>query len=298
MESFNEEMDNLNAQPLKARLLVVDDEPHIRLSVARALTLLGYSVEEAGSGREALARLKQTSFDLMVLDMHMPPGPDGVEVMKQARQIQPELLIIVLTGHATLENAIASVKLNADDYLQKPVTTAEIANVVTKALQKRARRLYQQQLLQFLDKILDALRQTEILASLDSSTLSSESDFSLHSNQFIHTPPLILDREKRWVMYEDNSAQPIELTKGETAVLAALMSHANRILSSQKLVELGWGELVDEKDAKALIRPYIFRLRRKIETDPSTPKLIRTVRRRGYRFVPHDKPSNLSKPSA
>lgn len=298
MESFNEEMDNLDAQPLKARLLIVDDEPHIRSSVARALTLLGYSVDEAGSGEEALARLRQTSFDLMVLDMHMPPGPDGVEVMKQARQIQPELLIIVLTGHATLENAIASVKLHADDYLQKPVKTKQIAHVVTRALQKRARRLAKQQLLEFLDKTLDALRQSEILASLDASALSSESDFSPHSNQFIHVAPLILNREKRWVMYEDNSAQPIGLTKGETAVLATLMSHANRVLSSQKLVELGWGDLVDAEESKAIIRPHIYRLRRKIEIDPATPKLICTVRRRGYRFVPQENSSNSSIPSS
>ncbi len=123
-----------------ARLLVVDDEALIRTSLARALSLQGYAVEEAGCGREALESLKQTVYDLMVLDMHMP-DIDGVAVMRHARHLQPELSIIILTGHPTLENAIAGVKLGAVDYLLKPASMREILAAVTEALQKRPQQL-------------------------------------------------------------------------------------------------------------------------------------------------------------
>ena len=146
----------------KARLLIVDDEPNIRSSLARALSLLGYFVEEAGSGQEALALLEHTTPDLMVLDMHMP-GLDGVEVMHRARQMHPELSIIILTGYATLENAIAAVKLTAADYLRKPASTREIANAVTRTLEKRAKQLRQQRLHQTLREALDVLRQAKTL---------------------------------------------------------------------------------------------------------------------------------------
>lgn len=126
-----------NSTP-KARLLIVDDEPRIRAMLERALNLMGYQAEATGSGSEALTLLAGMPFDLMVLDLHLP-GMDGLEVMRRARQRHPDLQIIILTGHPTLESANAAVNLHAADYLIKPASVREIAGAIQQALQRRAK---------------------------------------------------------------------------------------------------------------------------------------------------------------
>jgi DNA-binding NtrC family response regulator len=81
--------------------------------------------------------LERTPHDAMVLDIRMP-GMDGAEVMSRACQLYPDLRIIVLTGHATLESAIAAVKSHAADYLLKPASVYDIAAAIARALQQRA----------------------------------------------------------------------------------------------------------------------------------------------------------------
>lgn len=274
---------NLDKQLSNARLLVVDDEPNIRTAIARALSLTGYSVDEASSGLEALALLGQQTYDLMVVDMKMP-GLDGMEVMRRARKLQPELLIIVLTGYASLESAIVAVKLEAVDYLRKPVSAQEIVDAVTQTLQKHADRIRRHHLVQVLGEAITTLGQTDSSVEPSPADASGSSSHP-NSQQFICVPPLILDQHKRLVMRQDNSAHPVELTKGETAVLANLMSYPDRPLSCQELVYSAWGDIVDAEEAQNIIRPHIFRLRRKLETTPKRPCIICTVRRRGYCFV-------------
>ena len=88
------------------RLLIVDDEFNLRTSLGEVLRLRGFQVDEAASGLEALTLLERGAYDLMVLDMVMP-GMHGVEVMRRAREMRPDLAVIVLTAHATVESAIA-----------------------------------------------------------------------------------------------------------------------------------------------------------------------------------------------
>lgn len=267
----------LSYDSTEPRLLIVDDEPNIRSSLVRALSLLGYFVEEASSGYEALSLLTRVGFDLMVLDMSMP-GLDGVEVMHRARQLHPELLIIVLTGHASLESAIAAVKLNAVDYVRKPATIRDIADTVTRALQKHTERVHRQHLMGVMAGALDSLRRVETRTG----TLSAS---EAASDQFAYVPPVTLNRRKLSVWLDDNPTQTFELTEGEADVLASLMAHPNRVLTCRQLAKATWNDDLGESDAESVIRPYIFRLRHKLEANPKKPKLIRTVRKRGYLFA-------------
>ncbi len=118
------------------RVLVVDDEPTIRKPLVRALELTGYQAVGAASGKEALALLEQVSYDVMLLDMKMPEM-DGMQVMDRARQLQPDLLIFILTGHATLESAIAAViaegRVRTYD-MGGSATTMQMAEVVASRL--------------------------------------------------------------------------------------------------------------------------------------------------------------------
>lgn len=259
-----------------ARLLIVDDEPHIRSALSKALSLLGYMVDEADGGAAALARLQEREYDLMVLDMRMP-DMDGTEVMQQVRQFQPELLIIILTGHASLENAIAAIKSEAVDYLLKPVSTHEIAEAVQRALYKRSERLHQRHLVQVIGDALDALRQAD-------PTCVASDNREKDSPRFRRVRPLTLDYQKRLVIIEGQPDQTLQLTEGETAVLARLMARPDEVISCEELVRQAWGEDLKENEAQSVVRPHIFRLRRKLEAVLSGVRLIHTLRRRGYFF--------------
>jgi DNA-binding response OmpR family regulator len=258
----------------QARLLIVDDEPHIRMALVEILSLEGYFTEEAYSGTEALELLRRKPYDLMVLDLNLP-GMGGVEVMEEALRLNPNLLIIILTGHGSLESAIAAVKSKAADYLLKPTDAHTLVNAINRALQERMKELHQQRLVQV---ALNALRQIESPADVPPKPPPSE--------PYLQASPIILDREKRQVLIEDDSgSRRVKLTKNETAILAELMNHHNQTISCQELVHTIWGRDLNETEAQNVIRPYIFRLRCKIESSPKYPRLIRTIRGQGYLFT-------------
>lgn len=261
-----------------ARLLIVDDETGIRSTLVRALSLLGYAVEGADCGQEALALLERTTFDLMVLDMQMP-GMDGVEVMRRARGLQPELLIIVLTGHASIENAIAAVKLEAVDYLRKPAGIREIADTVAQVLERQAKQRQQRRLENVIVQALEALYQTE------TPSYSSPPPAEIPERR-VHVCPLTLDCLKQEITVEGTPPQTVALTEGETVILSSLMTRPNQVLSCRELVRLARGQDIEETEAQSIVRPHISRLRRKIEAIIKTPRLICNVRKRGYYFAP------------
>jgi len=259
-----------------ARILVVDDEPNIRLPLVRALNLSGYRVEGCESGGLALERLKQTSFDLMILDMQMP-GMDGTTVMAQAREICPDFMILILTGHATLESAIAAVKSNATDYLLKPASLKDIALAVENALERRHHDRTRRQLLR---TAIETLQQAETLNQKSNQIIDTIP--SLRPDRFLKSGRLTLDRDKQLAIIDGSSTRAIELTKGETIILEILAAHPDEPFSCGELARRAWNYELDELGAESLVRPYISRLRHKLEDNPEKPSLILTVRGRGY----------------
>ncbi len=255
------------------RILVVDDESNIRESLVRALNLMGYHAQEAQSGREALEMLESASFDLMVLDMRMPEM-DGMEVMQRARRIRSDLPIVVLTGHATLDSAIAAVKSGAADYMLKPASIHDIAAAVATALKSRTEQLRQQHWLSVMGEAVDALRQTEAAPPVPLAETPTD--------RFLRAGSLALDRQKRLVVVSSTPPRTARLTEGETLVLTSLMAYPDQVLSCRQLARAAWEYDLDEFAAQSLVRPYIFSLRHKIESDPRNPQILLTVRGRGY----------------
>lgn len=256
------------------RLLIVDDEP-IRMVLARAFTLLGYETTQASNGHEALAQLKHTPHHLMLLDLHMP-GPDGLEVLRRAREIQPGLSVVVLTGHPTLESAIDALRADVVDYLQKPAGLDQVIDAVTQALQKRAARQHKEQLAGIV------LGSPHLLKTADDGSEHQPAGHPLSVN----VPPLTLDFARREVEIDAPTPRTVSLSRGETAVLASLLSQPGEALSCVRLVSLAWGYQVDSDEAESIIRPYISRLRHKLEENPKQPRFLHTVRGHGYRLWP------------
>jgi two-component system response regulator FlrC len=120
-----------------ARILVADDEPGLRAFLAETLELEGHEVSAAADGLEAERLLAARSFDLLITDLKMP-GRDGMSLLRKARAEQPELEVIVLTAHGSVESAVEAMKLGAFEYLQKPLGGPdELALVAQRALERR-----------------------------------------------------------------------------------------------------------------------------------------------------------------
>jgi CheY-like chemotaxis protein len=125
-------MDTANRNP---RLLLVDDEDDFRQATGRTLQRRGFSVTEAANGMEALEALKHERPDIVVLDLKMP-GLSGIETLQRMRETEPEVPVIVLTGHGDFESAVASIRLSIVDFLQKPVDVDELAGRIRSLLER------------------------------------------------------------------------------------------------------------------------------------------------------------------
>jgi len=120
----------------KARVLIVDDEDRFRHTLRKLLEANGYNVEEAGDGYEALEKVKESKFDVILLDVKMP-GMHGVEVLAKLKKLDPLPEVIILTGHASVDIAVQMIKLGGYEYLLKPCPTDEIIVKIDEAHEKK-----------------------------------------------------------------------------------------------------------------------------------------------------------------
>jgi two-component system sensor histidine kinase/response regulator len=117
-------------------ILVIDDERGIREGCRRALTPLGYKVEVADTGAAGLRELREGSFDLILLDLMMP-GMSGMEALDRIHEIDPDIVVIIITGYATVEAAVRTIKKGAYDFISKPFTSDDLSLVVSQGLEHR-----------------------------------------------------------------------------------------------------------------------------------------------------------------
>ncbi len=120
----------------KEQILIVDDEANLRRVLAAQLGREGYEVHTAEDGEKGLALLREHHIDLVITDLRMPKV-DGMEVLRQALLIDPELPVVILTAHGTVDNAVEALKTGAFDYITKPFDQTEVKSVVRKALRTR-----------------------------------------------------------------------------------------------------------------------------------------------------------------
>jgi PAS domain S-box-containing protein len=135
----------------KITILVVDDEKGIREGCRRILTGDGFAVDVAANGKEGLEMLSIRPYDLMLVDLMMP-GMGGLEMMEQVRQIDPEIIMIVITGFATIETAVDAMKRGAYDYIPKPFTPDQLLAFVNRGLEKRRLSMQAKQLMEERDQ--------------------------------------------------------------------------------------------------------------------------------------------------
>jgi CheY-like chemotaxis protein len=127
----------------KARILAVDDESIILDSFRKILVVAGYSIDTVEKGQEALGLILKNDYDFVFTDLKMPEM-DGLEVTKAVKHLRPDIDVIVITGYASIETAVETMKYGAMDYVQKPFTEDELIGFFNKCLIKRKDRLERQ----------------------------------------------------------------------------------------------------------------------------------------------------------
>jgi len=233
-----------------SRILVVEDESHIAEGLRFNLEAEGHQVEIAGDGEEALDRMlvKNQSYDLVLLDV-MLPGKDGFAVAHELRRRQNFAPILMLTARGRPEDVLKGFESGADDYLPKPfnldILVARIGGL---------------------------LRRKNWLQSASEITPTLDDEFSFAGKR--------VDFQK---LQLQNGKQVFQLTLMETELLRYLIRNAGRPVARKEILERVW-DLKEDTDTRA-IDNFIVRLRRYIESDPTKPKHLLTVRGLGYQFV-------------
>jgi DNA-binding NtrC family response regulator len=120
-------------------VLIVDDEKNIRLTMSRALEGIGVEVTTAINGEEALAAMAGRHVDVVLLDLRMP-GMDGIEVLRRIAGEFPDARVIIVTAYGTVDRAVDAMKLGAVDFIEKPVTPADVRSRVTELLDREKMR--------------------------------------------------------------------------------------------------------------------------------------------------------------
>ncbi len=229
----------------QARVLVVDDDPWICRLLTRFLSSEGFEVRTATSGRLMWQELESWACDLLILDLRLPSGEDGLSLAKSIRQ-QSEIAIIMLTGRSDCVDKIVGLEVGADDYVTKPFEPRELLARIRSVLRRAgspANGIGHRELLQFAGWTLDV-------------------------DQRVLTAP---------------NGEPVSLTSYEFELLSALASRPGRPLSREMILDnvahRQWGP--DDRSIDVLVG----KLRRKLNDNPRSPELIKTVRGLGYVFT-------------
>jgi DNA-binding NtrC family response regulator len=121
---------------VKARILVVEDERAIQLALSGLLGRAGYEVSLAASGEEAIGKLGEGPFDLVLTDLALGRGASGMDVLRHAKKVRPETVVVMITAHGSEKIAVEAMKAGAEDYVPKPFDNDEIRLVVQRALER------------------------------------------------------------------------------------------------------------------------------------------------------------------
>ena len=235
------------------KIVIVDDDARIRDLLRRFLSPEGFDVLLAEDGR-ALSRIQQReTIDLVVLDW-MLPGEDGLSICKRMRSLGDKTPVIMLTAKVEDVDRIAGLEIGADDYLGKPFNPRELLARIHAVLRRRP--------------------QEQVPGGP-----------SLGDGEVIVFGPFSLDLGTRSLT---KNGQVMPLTSGEFAMLKALARHPKQALTRDKLAHLARGREFEPFDRSLDVQ--ISRLRKMIEADPASPKIIQTVWGVGYVFVPDGQP--------
>ncbi len=235
-------------QSENGRILVLDDDARIRQMLSRYFEDEGYHVTSVGDGAGLRSSLQSATFDIVLLDLMLPGGEDGLSLAREIRA-SSDIPIIMLTGRDDVVDKIVGLEVGADDYIAKPFHLREV-----------------------LARVKTVLRRRRPPAAPPSPAASEE---------VLRFEGWTLDPGRRQLTMTDGAG--VELTTGEFDMLLVLARQPGRVFTREMLMELTRARNWEAFDRT--IDSQIARLRRKIEPDARRPSLIKSVRGVGYVFT-------------
>lgn len=232
---------------MSTQLYVVDDDEDIREMLRRYLSTHGYDVSVFEDGRSLMRKVTRQRPDLIVLDLMMP-GMTGIETLRRLRATDHDVPVLILTARADATDCILGLQLGADDYLPKPFNPRELLARIHAVLRRQR----------------------------NPATGMAEHQPVFRFGHFT------LDLKAK-TLNRDDACFP--LSHGEFALLKVFVNAPMRTLSRERLLTSLHGAESEVSDRGIDVR--IYRLRRLVETDPTVPRFIQTVRGCGYIFVPN-----------
>jgi len=239
----------------KANILVVDDEPVERQTLTDILRLEGYHVSSVSNGEAAVDFVRHNPVDLLVLDLRMP-GMSGLDVVKVVSRSAPDVEIILLTAHGSMESAIDALRSRIHDYLLKPASPAQILESVGRGLLRRSARIQAQKQAEA-----DLSADDHAIVTLDDGTTIDFGRRSLQSGEIT-----------------------ILLTPAEGRLLKIFVENIGKVFTHRELVLLVQGYATSQQEAPEILRPLVSRLRQKLAVIPALMERIVSVRGTGYVF--------------
>ena len=237
----------------KTKILVIDDDLRLRELLLRYLAEQGFEVGAEPSGAGLDKRLERSRPDLMVLDLMLPGGEDGLAICRRLRGAGEDIPIIMLTAKGDEIDRIVGLEMGADDYVAKPFNPHEL-----------------------LARIKAVLRRATALPDTDAG-----------ANDVIQFAGWQINPVSREIRNPEGTR--IILTSAEFDLLFTFCRHARRTLTRDQLLDLSQRRAAGALDRSIDI--LVSRIRRKIETDPRDPQFIKTVRSGGYVFTPEVVPA-------
>ncbi|MBW8268253.1 response regulator [Caldovatus aquaticus] len=256
-------------------IVVVDDERALRDAVGEYLTRHGFAVRCAGNGQQLRAALRERPADLVLLDIAMP-GEDGLSIARSLRAGEfGDIGIVMLTAAGDVVDRVVGLEVGADDYVAKPADLRELLARLRAVLRRReAARLAGQQAAAAASAPAGGTARTQAAPGAATPQPAPTRRVRMGRTQ--------LDLDARRLIGADGNEIP--LGPSEFALLRAFAERPGRVLSRETLLELAHPRGEEHFDRSIDVR--IARIRRKIETIPDQPSVIRTVRGAGYVFDP------------
>ncbi len=265
---------------LRDSILIVDDEPKLARSLALILQRAEYVVTTAPDAAKALQLLKAGAYDLVYLDIRLP-DQSGIQLLPQIKAIYPDMPVVILTAHATLETAIGAVRAGARDYLLKPINPEDILARTKKILDEQAQPKRKREITTQIQALLSELQSTNDQGS--SATAAKSPSPALDPTRYLKRGALQLDLHTHNVNLNERE---ITLPPSTFDYLVTLMRHSPNPVAYETLVKESQGyQEISRIEAKEMTRWQIHELRKALEEDLQRPHLIITVRDVGYRLV-------------
>ena len=241
-----------------SKILIIEDELHIAEGLKLNLSLQGHDVVMAHNGLDGLNLWKAESPELIVLDLMMP-GLDGFQVLKQVREEDERVPILILSAKDQARDKVKCLKGGVDDYLSKPFNLDEFLLRVERLLTRSS----------WTDK-----RDPDELLDLDKSFTEKEYSFGPNRIDFVLCKGFNKDGE-------------FQLTSQEIRLLKLFIIKKNIPLTRKELLEIGWG--YSQETSTRTVDNFIVRFRKYFEEDPKEPKFFKSMRSVGYLFTPESK---------